>query len=125
MTLSPAAQQLDPPGQRRTVAEGVVFRVREILEGLTPRLPETIRLSGGLSRDPFFASALAACLERPVAILTDGDQTLRGAAWLACGRPAQSRAGPRLRPVSPGSEHRWLREKYPRWKRWIERLLSG
>jgi glycerol kinase len=125
LTLSRAAEGLDAVGKRRIVAEGLVFRVREIVDGLTLQSPPRIvRLSGGLSRDPFFAPALAACLNRPVEMSDDGEQTLRGAGWLAAGRPATPIVPTRLRRIDPATEHDWLRDKYPRWKRWLERVLS-
>ena len=125
LTLSDAAQRLDTPGQRRTVAEGIVFRVRETIDDLAPVAAGlTVRLSGGLSRDPYFGAALAACLDRPVEVLEQGEQTLRGAAWLAAGRSfALADAGP-LRRVAPAAEHGWLREKYPRWRAWLGRMLG-
>jgi glycerol kinase len=125
LTLSRAAERLDPMGQRRTIAEGLVFRVREILDDLNAgQAPSTVCLSGGLGRDPFFAAALAALLGRSVELLEEGEQTLRGAAWLAAGRPSGS--SPRLsRLVKPANEHRWLRDKYPRWKGWLDRVLAG
>ena len=125
-TLSPAADHLDAGGTRRTVAEGIVFRVREILEGLTLEAdPPAVRMSGGLSRDPFFAAALAACLNRTVDVFDEGEQTLRGAAWLAAGRPTEPLVRPRLRRVAPAVEHGWLRDKYPRWQRWMARVLAA
>ena len=125
LTLSRAADRLDAVGRRQTVAEGIVFRVREIVDGLTRESPpRTIRLSGGLSRDPFFAAGLAACLDRTVVVLEDGEQTLQGAAWLAAGRPAERAPSVTVRRVAPAAEHAWLRDKYPRWKRWVDRLLA-
>ena len=111
-------------GKRRTVAEGLVFRVREIFDGLNLQsYPRTVRLSGGLSRDPFFAAALAACQDRTVEVCEDGEQALRGAGWLASGRPATQAASMKFRRIDPATEHGWLRDKYPRWKRWLERVL--
>ena len=125
MTLSRAAERLDAAGKRRTVAEGLVFRVREIVDGLMIQSqPKIIRLSGGLSRDPFFADALAACLNRTVGVCEDGEQTLWGAGWLAAGRPAARAESMKFRRVEPAAEHGWLRDKYPRWKRWLERVLA-
>ena len=123
LTLSPAAAGLDAAGQRATVAEGIVFRVREILDGLGS-VPPVVRLSGGLSRDPFFAEALSACLDRPVEVLDDPEQTLRGIASLTAGRRgAVSTAGP-VRVVAPSPERGWLRLKYPRWQRWLQGVLA-
>ena len=126
LTLSRAADRLDAAGKRRTVAEGLVFRVREIVDGLMIQSqPKIVRLSGGLSRDPFFADALAACLNRTVEVCEDGEQTLWGAGWLAAGRPATRAESMKFRRVEPAAEHGWLRDKYPRWKRWLERVLAS
>ena len=125
LTLSRAADRLDGVGKRRTVAEGLVFRVREIVDGLTLQShPRVVRLSGGLSRDPFFAAALAACLNRPVEVCDDGEQTLRGAGWLAAGRPATQTVSTKVSRIDPATEHDWLRDKYSRWKRWLEGVLA-
>ena len=124
-TLSEAADRLDAAGKRRTVAEGIVFRVCEILEGFRlAAAPAAVHMSGGLSRDPFFAAALAACLNRTVDLFEEGEQTLRGAAWLAAGRPAELLMRTRVRRVAPAVEHGWLRDKYSRWKRWIAQVLA-
>ena len=123
LTLSAAAERLDSVDRRRVVAEGLVFRVREIFDALSHlHPPRLVCLSGGLARDPFFAPALAAGLDRPIEVLSQGEQTLRGAAWLAGGRTVDSR--PRSQRVTPHAEHRWLREKYPRWRHWLDGVLA-
>ncbi len=123
LTLSAAAERLDGVDQRRVVAEGIVFRVREIFDALgQPHPPSRVCLSGGLARDPFFAPAMAACLDRPIEVLTQGEQTLRGAAWLANGCPVDSR--PRSSRIAPHPDHRWLRDKYPRWRQWLDGVLK-
>ncbi len=124
LTLSAAAERLDGPGKRRVVAEGIVFRVCEILEDLgTNPAPRHVILAGGLSRDPFFAVALAAALDRPVEVLEQAEGTLLGAAMLAAGRASTGHAAP-ARTVAPGPGCGYLRAKFPLWKRFLERLLA-
>ena len=123
LTLSSAAEDSSTADQRRVVAEGVVFRVREIVDALShPHPPRVIYLSGGLAQNPFFAPALAACLDRSIEVLAQGEQTLLGASRLAAAGVAGSR--PRSEQTSPLPEHRWMREKYPRWRRWLKGVLE-
>jgi len=119
LTLSPAAEALDAAGRRRTVLEGLLFRVAEILDAIAP--PEgRIVVGGGATRDPAIVTGLAALLGRPVAVAPEAEATLTGVARLAVPDPAPP---PLLRTVEPGSPGAYLREKYSGWQAWLAELL--
>jgi glycerol kinase len=122
LTLSPAAERLSQEGQRRVVLEGVLFRVRQILDDLSvDSRPERIVAGGGLTRDPAVGPALAALLERPVDLLLERESGLLGASRLAAGLPPYAHSPTRT--VPPGPHGRYLPKKYPAWKNWLATLL--
>jgi glycerol kinase len=121
--LSSAAKGLSGMAARRVVLEGVIFRVREILEDLERMNPvRRIALSGGLARDPFVAPALAAGLDRPVERLPDTEATLLGAARLAAGRPGTTGVTGTL--VAPSPRAAYLRRKFHTWQAWLRAELQ-
>jgi glycerol kinase len=120
--LSAAADDLPGPEKRRVVLEGLLFRVREILQDLfeeTP--PRSVLLVGGLARDPFVAQGLAACLGREVRVLDQPEGTLLGAAKLAAGILTADHRGRRVEPGRGG----WLAAKYERWREWLPSALGS
>ena len=123
-TLSKAAQTLDREAQRRVVLEGLVFRIREILDVLTAEVPiNRVVMSGGLCREPFLPAALAACLQCPVEVLDQSEGTLLGVAQLAAGwTPAPEK---RTILVEPRSAGRYLPAKFSRWRVWMDQTLAG
>lgn len=122
--LSAAAGKLDGPGRRRVMLEGLLFRVREILDDLDiAGSAGRILLSGGLVRDPAVAAGLAALLGRPVEVLAEAEAGLLGAARLAAGLPAHARVETEL--VSPGAAGIYLVDKYPRWRDWLAEALQA
>ena len=108
------------PDKRRIVLEGLLFRVREVLEELRP---DRVLLAGGLAREPFVGRGLAALLDRPVEILDIHEAVLTGAARLAAGLGPHAAA--RTRRVEPGKAGGYLRSKYERWKRWLSARLAA
>jgi glycerol kinase len=121
--FSPAAGGLELDAQRAIVLEGLVFRVREIVDGLfNDRAPTRVLLSGGLAREPFVARALATCLARDIEIADEVESTLLGAARLAAGLDPCAR--PATRVVEPDTSAAWLRAKYERWREWLAHLLA-
>jgi len=121
--LSPAATRLDPAGRRRITLEGLLFRVREIVEDLEAGGPtRRLLLTGGLTRDPALAQGLAACLARPVDVVDEPEATLLGAARLAAGIAASTRAVTDT--VAPGPAGAYLRDKFFRWCEWLATVLS-
>lgn len=123
LTLSPAARELPRPEQRRVVLEGLLFRIRELLEDLFDgRRPERIVLAGGLTREPAVGEGLAAALGRPVELQLERESGILGAARLAAG--LDPFASSPTSPVEPGERGAYLREKFDRWTGWFGRLLS-
>lgn len=122
MTFSPAARRLETADRRRVVLEGVVFRVREILEGLGDA-GGRLHLAGGLARDPFVAPALAACLGREVHRLEEAETTLLGAARLAAG--LTDRGSIPATSCRPGAAGGYLATKFARWSSWLRTELGG
>ncbi len=122
-TLSRAARALPPGETRRIVVEGIVFRVREILEDLSREAPPgRILLAGGLARDPLLGPALAACLGRSVEVAGNPEATLLGAATLAAGlAPSPAPASLTIAPRTGGA---YLGRKFLDWKAWVRELLG-
>jgi len=121
-TFHSAARSLVPHEARRVVLEGIVFRVREILEDLCGGIPGgRILLAGGLAREPFLTRALASCLGRPVELAEQGEATLLGAAALAAGiEPAPWHTTE----VAPAARGLYLAEKYARWRAWVRNVTE-
>ncbi|NCP96672.1 MAG: hypothetical protein COW73_02505 [Nitrospirae bacterium CG18_big_fil_WC_8_21_14_2_50_70_55] len=117
-TLSSAAQPLGAAGRRRVVLEGLLFRVREILDALAPA-GDRVVVGGGATLDPAVAAGLAALLGRPVAVAGEAEATLTGAARLAALAPPP----PATRTVAASPAGAYLPEKYPRWRAWLGQLL--
>jgi glycerol kinase len=122
-TLSLAAQRLEPAGARRVVLEGIVFRVREMIEDMEHRKAPARRivLSGGLARDAFVAPALAAALDRPVERPAETEATLLGAARLAAGLPLVPARS--ISVANPARAGAYLRDKFTHWKAWVQSEL--
>jgi glycerol kinase len=124
LVFNEAARGLRPENRRRVVLEGLLFRMREILEDLAPRTqPAEIFLSGGLAREPFLGRGLAAILRRPVEILEIHEAALTGAARLGAG--LSPFADPPSQRVEPEVAGAYLGEKYLRWRVWFESVLTG
>lgn len=123
LTFSPAAAKLSGGEKRRVVLEGILFRVREILEGISGCRSDRILVSGGLAREPFVAAGLASCLERPVEVLPEAETTLLGAARLAAGLPPA--AGLAAHRVDPDPRGGYLPAQFRRWLEWSGKSLRS
>jgi len=122
--LSAATQELDGPRRRLIMLEGLLFRVREILDDFgAADAAGRILLSGGLVRDPALARGLAALLDRPVEVLADAEAGLIGAARLAAGLPPYERRV-NTRVIVPAAAGAYLADKYPRWREWLGDALQ-
>jgi len=123
LTLCSGAEELPGQDRRRIVLEGLLFRVRQILEDLCENgLPERIVLAGGLLRDPAVAPGLAALLARPVEVLLERESGLLGASRLAAGLEPHAASPTEI--VEPGRCGRYLPEKFGGWLSWLKQLLS-
>ncbi len=123
-TLSREAELLDLSDCRRIALEGLLFRVRHVIEQLSAgSTPGRILLSGGLSREPFIAPALAVLLERPVELVEHSEGTLTGAMRLAAG--LHPFAEPKTSIFLPGAAGGYLPDKYERWKEWVDYVVAS
>ena len=118
LKLSEPAQALPQHEQRRVVLEGVLFRVRQIVEDLVKvDMPSDIVVSGGLANEPFVRAGLAILLPCPIRLLDEPEATLRGAALLAANRLD---VRPNLSsPVAAEEDLAYLVPKYTRWAQWV------
>jgi glycerol kinase len=122
--LSREAELLDLPDCRRSALEGLLFRVRQVMDDLSPDSPhERILLAGGMSREPFIGPGLAALLDRPVELVKISEGALTGAARLAadlvpCAEPATTI-------IEPGPAGGYLRDKYHRWLEWVGYVVAS
>jgi glycerol kinase len=120
-TVSAAAEGLPRRELRRVAIEGVLFRVRQVLDDLTAGEPHRILLAGGLSRETAVPRGMAAVLNRPVHVLDSHEAVLLGASRLAAGLDPY--ASPPVTEVHPGPEGAYLEAKYGRWRSWVERSI--
>ena len=120
-TLSAPAEGLASAELRRIAIEGVLFRVRQVLDDLAVGDSHRVLLAGGLTRETALPSGLAAVLERPVQVLDSHEAVLIGASRLAAG--LDPFASPPVTEVRPGRDGAYLPAKYRRWRSWLERLL--
>lgn len=109
----------------RAVAEGIAFNHRQHVDALDPeRSIPSVRLTGGSSRNPYFAQMMADTLERRVEVPTTLEAGALGVAicaGLASGiydswEEAQARTIGSLRSYSPGSASARLRVGYARYR---------
>ena len=123
LSTVPRTAALSPDAaKRRVVREGLLFRVREILEGVFPSsAPRAVLLSGGLTRDPFLTEGLASCLGRPIEVLEEPESTLLGVARLTAGLETRRS---RARVVSPGRGGSYLAAKFEEWRSWLRNVVG-
>jgi glycerol kinase len=103
--------------------EAVVFRVARVLEDFHRISPiERVYLSGGLSELPCLQQGIARCAPSAIFRLNQPESSLNGAALIAAGiAPAYNRKSER---VAVDSNDEALVNKYRRWKKWLDDLLS-
>lgn len=102
--------------QRAAWFEGLVFRVREIVDAIGSGA-RRVRVAGGLARDPWIASALATCLGREVERVLESEATLLGVARLAAGLAPY--ADPPVERRGPDARLAHLADRYGLWCRWV------
>jgi glycerol kinase len=120
-TLSNPTEGLPPAELRRIAIEGVLFRVRQVLDDLTAGNPHRILLAGGLTREAAVPAGMAALLDRPVQVLDSHEAVLIGASRLAAGLDPY--ASPPITEVRPGAEGTYLPDKYERWRSWLDHSI--
>lgn len=122
MRFSEPVGRIPPEAARRAVMEGIIFRVCRILEDFHKiNNFRQLRVSGGLSSEPFIVQGLAACSGFPVCVVGEKEATL----WGACRLAAQKKVHPPdATPVElPKGSGGYLKTKYIRWRIWVERIL--
>jgi len=104
--------------------EAVIFRVAQILEEFHRECAiERVYLSGGLSGLVCLQQGIAQCVPFGVYRLQQSETSLQGAALLAAGMaPASHRKSER---IAIAGNTQALRQKYLRWKAWLDDLLAG
>ena len=123
VTFSRPESSIDREAAYVALLEGLLFRVREIHDDLTPNdRAQRIALAGGLSAEPFLAQGLATLLGRTVERIAATEVTLRGAAIAACDRIRP--AAPAATLYEPGDAGAYLKDKYGRWRDWLASLLG-
>lgn len=122
--FSTGAEGLPPADLRRAVLEGIVFRVRQIVDDLvTDGGISTFYLSGGLTREPLLRAGLAALLPGEVRLLEERESALTGVASLAAGCPD---AGPLPSArLVPDAEAGYLAATYEAWRAWVQRIAGS
>lgn len=109
--------------RRRVLLEGILFRLCGIVADLDAGAAgATIHLSGGLTHEPMLAGGLAALVDAEVRLLEERESTLLGMARLTAGLPATRMPASRRVVADPGLEY--LRELYPKWRRWMGDLMG-
>lgn len=102
--------------------EGIIFRVARILEDFQRMSAiERIYLSGGLSELACLQQGIALCAPCDTYRLQQKDSSLQGAALLAAGITSP---GNRDAERIDAGHNGLLREKYLRWKDWLDGLLD-
>ena len=122
LTFSEPVEHLPPERIALLLQEGIIFRVARILEAFQHEFGiERVYLSGGLSSLPCLQQGIALCVPLVTYRLLQTDASLLGAAQLAAGMVS---TGARKTVQIETAHHATrLREKYLRWKNWLDGLL--
>lgn len=112
------------PAQRIALLlqEGIIFRVARILEDFQREFGiERAYLAGGLSGLSCLQQGIASCVPFAIYRLSQADASLRGAAQQAADIPAGD--GRQAERIDVGQPVPGLRDKYVRWRNWLDGLL--
>lgn len=101
------------------VAEGMIFRVRQLIELIAPDPDIRVVLSGG-GASSSWTEALASCIERPIYLAEEPHASLLGAARVST--YAWQSEPPARTSIHPASETHYLAKKYLEWSRWLQSL---
>lgn len=120
------SQSIEHLTQHRIAAlllEAVIFRVARILEDFhCESAIERVYLSGGLSELICLQQGIAQCVPFDIFRLSHAESSLKGAALLAVGMAPAFRRNAEKISVAHGTQA--LPEKYLRWKKWLDTLLT-
>jgi sugar (pentulose or hexulose) kinase len=109
--------------RNRAIREGLLFRVRQIVEDMEAAVGgRRLYLSGGIAADPFLPGGLATCLGRPLHLPVVKETTLLGAALLAA-HALDTDSSREIRELTPSQGH-YLRKKYAPWRSWVKSTLA-
>ncbi len=123
LLLSERARRLSPTRRNLAMILFLLFRIRQVIEGLFGSVPpERIMLTGGLAGRSDLPTALAAFLDQPVYLLRETEMGLWGAGWLAAGHGTPPQFDLTPVPVSRSLAH-W-EPKYRHWKTWLENAVK-
>lgn len=116
-------QRLSEEDRRVVFAQALLFRIRQVIDGLfEDGPPERVLLAGGLAGREEFVTGLACLLPCPLFILENHEMGLWGAGWQAAGNADPPdipiKAAPIVRP-NPEWE-----DRYAKWKQWLEKLCA-
>ena len=101
--------------------EAVIFRVARILEEFhSEHAIERVYLSGGLSALPSLQLGIARCVPFEVFRLQQSESSLQGSALLAAGMSCHRN----VTRIDTAGNAMALRDKYRRWKGWLDELLA-
>jgi glycerol kinase len=121
-TFSVPPSTLSAVERNRAIREGVLFRVRQIVEDMEAAVGgRRLYLSGGIAADAFLPGGLATCLGRPLHLPVVKETTLLGAALLAA-HALDADSSREIREATPSQGH-YLREKYAPWRSWVKSTL--
>ncbi len=116
-------EHLSPRQIACLLLEGIIFRVVRIVEEFQRASAlERIYLSGGLSELECLQQGIAQCVDMGVYRLPQRDASVQGTAMLAAGM-RRTNGGGELVVAAHGAPQ--LREKYRRWKNWLDGLLAS
>ncbi|MEA2060758.1 MAG: FGGY family carbohydrate kinase [Thermodesulfobacteriota bacterium] len=108
---------------RRTVMEGIIFRVcRMALDFQSHTQFSSLVVFGGLSIEPFLFQGMAACSGLSVVLCQEKETSLWGAAANAMEKALPA---PQVKQIDPtGLQGGYLKDKFKRWCRWIDSFLQ-
>jgi glycerol kinase len=122
MQFSTSIEHLSQQQIACLLLEAIIFRVIRILEEFHRDTEiKKVYLSGGLSDLTSLQQGLAQCLSFDLYKLQQKDASLHGAAMLAAGMKLTAHAGAER--IHIFHRNKALRQKYLRWKVWLDRLL--
>jgi glycerol kinase len=103
------------------LAEGMIFRIREIIEDLLEGKEARLILTGGASCKHSWVRGLASCLGHSLFLGEEPDASIFGTAKLA---RALKESEWKRKEVKPEEKWAYLKDKYGVWKHWLKGSLS-